>query len=183
MIITDKEALDIASIKAGIRQVADHPKPGICFYDITTLWKDPQLFQLTLDKLQELVKPFKANKVAGIEARGFVFAAALADRLKLGFVPLRKAGKLPADSIKEGYNLEYGNDHLEIHNDAIETGDNILLIDDLIATGGSLTAAARLVEHLGGNISAIACLIGLDFLPTNPYLQRYDLRCVINYDK
>jgi adenine phosphoribosyltransferase len=140
-------------IKSRIRTIPDYPKPGIMFRDITSLLEDAQGFRKVID---ELIYPFvgkRIDKVAGIEARGFILGGAVAHQLSVGFVPVRKRGKLPRDTIREAYDLEYGKDEVEIHADAIAKGENILLIDDLIATGGTAAAAAKLVTRLGGRVA------------------------------
>jgi adenine phosphoribosyltransferase len=148
-------------IKSRIRTIPDYPKPGIMFRDITSLLEDAQGFRKVID---ELVYPFagkRIDKVAGIEARGFILGGAVAHQLSVGFVPVRKRGKLPRDTIREAYDLEYGKDEVEIHSDAIAKGENILLIDDLIATGGTAAAAAKLVTRLGGRIAGCSFVIDL----------------------
>jgi adenine phosphoribosyltransferase len=148
-------------IKSRIRTIPDYPKPGIMFRDITSLLQDAQGFRKVID---ELVYPFagqRVDKVAGIEARGFILGGAVAHQLSVGFVPVRKRGKLPRDTIREAYDLEYGKDEVEIHSDAIKKGENILLIDDLIATGGTAAAAARLIDRLGGRIVGCSFVIDL----------------------
>ena len=148
-------------IKSRIRTIPDYPKPGIMFRDITSLLEDPQGFRKVVD---ELVYPFagkRIDKVAGIEARGFILGGAVAHQLSVGFVPVRKRGKLPRETIREAYDLEYGKDEVEIHKDAIKKDENILLIDDLIATGGTASAAARLITRLGGRIAGCTFVIDL----------------------
>ncbi len=148
-------------IKSSIRTIPDHPKKGIMFRDITTLLKDPEAFKESLNILEERYKGQKIDIIAGIEARGFIFGAALADRLNLGFVPIRKKGKLPAETISEEYELEYGTDIIEVHKDAIKEGDKVLLIDDLIATGGTGIATINLIKKLGGDVIEACFIIGL----------------------
>jgi adenine phosphoribosyltransferase len=147
-----------------IRDVVDFPQKGIVFKDITPLLGDPAAFSLTLDHLAERYADQELDKIVGIESRGFIFGAALADRLNVGFVPARKPGKLPAETIAESYQLEYGEATLELHCDAFAKGARILLIDDLLATGGTLCAAVRLIERLGGQLAEIAVIIELAFL-------------------
>ncbi len=169
-------------IKKYIREVPDFPKPGINFYDITTLFQDPVGFDLALDGMEQYIRSRNPNKIVAIEARGFVFGAALADRLKLSLVPCRKAGKLPYKTITEEYALEYGTDKIQIHADAVSSGDRVVLVDDLIATGGTLLAACKLVERLGGTVTGISSVIGLTFLPYKEKLSGYDLNFLISYD-
>lgn len=157
-------AMTIAELTASIRNVPDFPKPGIVFRDITTLLKDPRSFQAVNDILANRYKDSNIDKVVGIESRGFILGATLAMQLGAGFVPIRKKGKLPAETIRENYALEYGTDTIEIHKDAIAKGDRILLHDDLLATGGTIAAAARLVERLGGIIVELTFLVELEFL-------------------
>jgi len=144
-----------------IRTIPDYPKPGIQFRDITTLLKDPVGLKQTIDALALRYQTAKIDKVAGIESRGFIIGAALAYKLGVGFIPLRKKGKLPGETIGEEYQLEYGTDRIEIHIDAITKGDRILLVDDLIATGGTALAAAKLVRQLGGDIHEAAFVVDL----------------------
>ena len=169
-------------IKKYIREVPDFPKPGINFYDITTLFQDPTGFSLALDGMEKYVRSRTPNKLVAIEARGFVFGAALADRLKLPLIPCRKPGKLPYKTITEEYALEYGIDKIQIHADAISAGDRVVIVDDLVATGGTLLAACKLVERLGGTVTGISSVIGLTFLPYKEKLAGYDLNFLIGYD-
>ena len=148
-------------LKDYIRSIPDFPKPGIVFRDITTLMQVPEAFCETIDIFHSRYRTRHIDCIAGIEARGFVFGAALAYRMGVGFVPIRKKGKLPWNTISESYELEYGTDELEIHRDAISQGQSVLLLDDLIATGGSLQAAVRLIEQLGGKIIEVAVVIEL----------------------
>jgi adenine phosphoribosyltransferase len=149
------------TIKTLIRTIPHYPKQGIMFRDITTLLKDPIGLSMVVDDLAEHVAQKKIDKIAGIEARGFIIGAALAYKLGVGFVPVRKVGKLPAESISQTYKLEYGTDQLEIHTDAIAAGEQVLLIDDLIATGGTAEAAVSLIQRLGGVVTACAFVIDL----------------------
>lgn len=169
-------------IKNLIRDVPDFPKKGIVFKDITTLIKDKEGFKYTLDELYNLAKNKGITKVIGIESRGFIFGGALAERLNAGFVPIRKPGKLPAETISESYALEYGTDSIEIHKDAVTKGDKVLLHDDLLATGGTMEAACKLIEKLGAEIVQISFLIELTFLDGRSKLNNYDIYSLIKYD-
>ncbi len=148
-------------LKTAIRTIPDHPKPGIQFRDITTLLTDARAFRRTVDEMVQPLAGAKIDKVAGIEARGFILGGAIAHQLSVGFVPIRKKGKLPYKTIGESYELEYGVDEVEIHIDAIANGERILLVDDLIATGGTALAAIRLVERAGGEVSLCSFVIDL----------------------
>ena len=147
-----------------IRNVPDFPKPGIMFKDITPLLKSPEAFRETIRLLAERYRTRNVSKVVGIESRGFIFAAALAYELRCGMVPVRKLGKLPADTVQQTYDLEYGTSCIEVHTDAISKGERILVLDDVIATGGTLGAACLLVQKLGGEIIEVATVIELTFL-------------------
>jgi len=168
-------------LKKYIRSVKDFPKQGIVFRDITTLLIDPVAIKLTIGKLFELSKDKDINKVVGIESRGFMFGTMLAEKLGAGFVPVRKPGKLPAKTIRESYQLEYGTDSIEMHEDAIKPGDRVLLHDDLLATGGTALAACKLIEKLGGKIMQLSFLIELDFLNGRDKLNNYEIYSLINY--
>ena len=166
---------DKAYLMGKIRDIPDFPKPGIVFKDITTLLKDPQAFNFLMDHLEERYKEMEIDFVAGIDSRGFIFGAALADRLGRGFVPIRKAGKLPYTTIGEKYALEYGFDEIEIHIDAFESDKprpNVLLIDDLIATGGTAKAAASLIEKSGAHCIEACFVLGLTFLQGDRELKK-----------
>ncbi len=169
-------------IKELIRSVPDFPKEGINFKDITTLLKDPAGFKAALNELYELAKDKGVTKVIGIESRGFVFGGALAEKLKAGFIPIRKPGKLPAPTVSETYVLEYGEDKIEIHKDAIEPGDKILLHDDLLATGGTMKAACNLVEKFDAEVIQISFLIELSFLKGREKFTGYEIHSLIEYD-
>lgn len=165
-----------------IRNVPDFPKKGIVFRDITTLLKDPSAFRTVLDIFNDRYKDGTIDKIACVESRGFIFGSALAARLGAGFIPIRKRGKLPAEKIQEEYALEYGIDVLEIHKDAIQKGERVLLHDDLLATGGTIMAASKLVARLGGNIIGLSFLIELSFLQGREKLRGYDVFSIIQYD-
>ncbi|MFA8343247.1 MAG: adenine phosphoribosyltransferase [Rhodothermaceae bacterium] len=169
-------------LKKLIRNVPDFPIPGINFKDITTLLKDPEGMALALDRLYEAAKDKGINKVIGIESRGFILGGALAIKLDAGFIPVRKPGKLPAPTISETYLLEYGEDKIEIHKDAIQPGDKILLHDDLLATGGTMEAACKLVEKIGAEIVQISFLIELSFLKGREKLGNHDIYSLVSYD-
>lgn len=151
----------IAALKSKIREVPEFPKPGILFYDITTLLRDPEGFRSAIDVLAGPYTSKAVDIVVGVESRGFILAAAVADRLGAGFVPVRKPGKLPAATLRESFNLEYGSDALEIHQDAIAPGQRVLVVDDVLATGGTAGATENLVNRLGGELIGMAFLIEL----------------------
>jgi adenine phosphoribosyltransferase len=168
-------------LKAAIRQIPDWPRKGILFYDVTTLLKDGQCFRQVVDAL---VAPFQdkpVEVVVGIEARGFIFAPTVAYALNAGFVPVRKPGKLPAPTHRAVYQLEYGTDSLEIHQDAIQPGQRVLIVDDLIATGGTAKAVADLVQVMGGIVLGFAFLVELEFLNGRDKLADYQITSVLKY--
>ena len=169
-------------IKKLIRDVPNFPKEGIVFKDITTLLKDTEGLSYTIDELYKLAKDKQITKVAGIESRGFILGGALAQKLNAGFVPIRKPKKLPAETISESYSLEYGTDSIEIHKDAIVKGDRVLLHDDLLATGGTMEAACKLIEQLGGEVVQISFIIELDFLKGIERIKKYEVHSLIHYD-
>lgn len=169
-------------IKNKIRAIPDFPKPGIMFRDITTLLKDPEGMKRVLDILKERYKEKGIEVVAAIESRGFIIGGALAEKLKISFVPIRKPGKLPAETVKEEYELEYGTDAVEIHKDAISEGQKILLIDDLLATGGTSRAAANLIEKLGGQIEEIAFIIELPDLRGREKLNKWPVFSMVKFE-
>jgi adenine phosphoribosyltransferase len=154
----------LAYLRHSVRTIADYPKPGIQFRDITTLLRDRRAFEITIDALSEPWLASKVDKVAGIEARGFILGGAVAHRLKCGFVPIRKRGKLPHETVRVAYSLEYGVDEMEMHKDAIEQGERVLLLDDLIATGGTATAAGQLLRSAGADVLSAAFVIDLPAL-------------------
>jgi adenine phosphoribosyltransferase len=164
-----------------IRTVPDFPKKGIGFKDITTLLKDGAAFKQAVEVLAEKFSNKKIDKIVGIESRGFIFGAALAYKWNLGFVPVRKPGKLPAEALREEYQLEYGADSVEIHKDAIQAGEKILIVDDLLATGGTAAATANLVKKLGGDIQGLAFLIELTFLNGRSKLEGFEVASIIQY--
>jgi len=168
-------------LKAHIRHVPDFPKPGILFYDITTLLKDPAGFRATIDALVAPYLDQRVETVVGIESRGFILGAAVAERLGAGFVPIRKPGKLPAGAIRESYALEYGTDALEIHLDAIKKGERVLIVDDVLATGGTAAAAAKLVSDLDGDLIGLVFLIELGFLAGRAKLAGRAIHSVLQY--
>jgi len=170
-------------LKKLIREVPDFPKPDILFYDITTLLKDRAGFRVVIDALKAHYQQTPVDLVLGIEARGFIFAPALAYVLGAGFIPVRKPKKLPARTVREEYQLEYGTDSLEIHQDAVQPGQNVLIVDDLLATGGTAAAVARLVEKLGGKVAGIGFVVELDFLKGREKLTGYDVFSLLQYDK
>lgn len=170
------------SIKSKIRTVPHWPKQGIMFRDITTLLKDAEGFRETIDLLYNRYKDKKIDKVIGIESRGFIFGAPLAYLLRCGFVPVRKPGKLPAECISEEYKLEYGKDRIEIHKDAINKGDKVLIVDDLIATAGTASAARNLVKKLGGEIVECAFIVELTDLKGREKLKGEKVYSVVEFE-
>jgi adenine phosphoribosyltransferase len=171
------------SLKKLVREVPDFPKPGILFYDITTLLKDKLGFAMLIDSLTEYYIDKDIDLIIGIEARGFIFGPALAYRLNAGFIPVRKPKKLPAETVRWTYELEYGSDTLEIHKDAIQPGQRIIIVDDLLATGGTAKATAELARSLGGEICGLGFVIELDFLKGREKLVNYDVHSLLHYDK
>lgn len=171
-----------SELARSIRSIPNFPKKGIVFRDITTLLKDPRAFNTAIDLLHEHYRSKEIAKVVSVESRGFIFGAPLAYTLGAGFVPVRKPKKLPAETLREEYKLEYGTDAVEIHKDAITKGERVLIVDDLLATGGTILATAKLVERLGGNVVGLAFLIELSFLHARPRLVQYDLFSLIKYD-
>ena len=172
----------MSDLTSYIREVPDFPKPGVRYYDITTLMQDPKGFKQALDGMEKYVRSCNPEVLVAIESRGFIFGAALADRLDLGLVPARKIGKLPSDTISQEYTLEYGTDHVEMHSDAISSGQRVVVVDDLIATGGTAAATCKLIERLGGEVVGISTIIGLTFLPWQDLLKNYDVNYLISYD-
>jgi adenine phosphoribosyltransferase len=178
-----KTTVNCDQLKNLIREVPDFPKQGILFYDITTLLKDKRGFATLIDALSEHYIAKDVDLVLGMEARGFIFAPALAYRLNAGFVPVRKPGKLPAATKKYDYALEYGTNALEVHLDAIEKGQKVIIVDDLLSTGGTAEATAKLAESLGAEICGLGFAVELDFLNGREKLKKYDVFSLLHYDK
>ena len=174
-------AVTPADLQAAIRNIPDFPKPGIQFKDITPVLADPRLFAASIDLLTANFKTSAVDAVVGIDARGFIFAAAAAVQLKAGFIPVRKKGKLPYRTIEQTYDLEYGTNTIAIHTDAVKAGNRVLLIDDLLATGGTAEAAALLLEKIGAKILEINFLIELSFLNGREKLKRFPVRSLVVY--
>src|SRR5215470_11886850 len=175
--------LNSDQLKKLIREIPDFPKKGILFYDITTLLKDKAGYATLIDMLAERYIGKQVDLILGMEARGFIFGPALAYRLNAGFVPVRKPGKLPAETAKVSYDLEYGSSTLEIHTDAIQKGQRVLIVDDLLATGGTAVATAELAKGLGAQIAGLAFVVELDFLKGREKLASYDVFSLLHYDK
>jgi len=171
----------IADLRRFIRDVPDWPKKGILFRDITPLLGEPEAFSAAVDALCSDFRDKSIDYVAAVEARGFIFGAAVAERLSAGFVPIRKKGKLPSATESITYELEYGTDTLEVHNDAIDKGSNVLMVDDLLATGGTMAAACQLIEKIGGKIAGITFLIELGELGGRGKISRYKIVTVLKY--
>jgi adenine phosphoribosyltransferase len=169
------------ALKSKIRHIPDFPKPGILFYDVTTLLRDAEGFKAAIDALARPHLNTGVSLVVGVESRGFILGAAVADRLESGFVPVRKLGKLPAPTIRATYELEYGTDSLEMHRDAIESGQRVLIVDDLLATGGTARATVDLVKQLGGNVVAVTFLIELVALKGRARLEGENVHAVLQY--
>ena len=173
----------MADLKALIREVPGFPKPGILFYDITTLLKDKTGLRGVIDGLKDHYRDTQVDVVLGIEARGFIFAPALAYAMGAGFVPVRKPKKLPAEVVRVTYDLEYGTDTLEMHEDAVRPGDRVLIVDDLLATGGTAAAAARMVGDVGGVVAGLGFVVELTFLHGRQRLSGQDVFSLLQYDK
>jgi adenine phosphoribosyltransferase len=173
--------MDAASLQQYVRDIPDFPKPGIVFKDITPLLAHAEAFGAAIEAILAPFDGQAIHKVVGIEARGFVFAAPIACQLRAGFVPVRKAGKLPHEIEREEYELEYGTDLLEIHRDSVSTGERVLVVDDVLATGGTASAVARLVERLGGEVVGLSFLIELAFLQGRKKLDGHDVSAVVAY--
>lgn len=168
-------------LKAFIREIPDFPKPGILYYDITTLLQDHLALRMTIDRFVWLFAGKHVDKVVGIESRGFMFGSIVAYNLDAGFVPVRKPGKLPASTIDQTYDLEYGTDTLEMHEDAIKPGEKVLIVDDLMATGGTAAACAKMVEGLGGEVVGFGFVVELTFLNGREELNGYEVESLIQY--
>ena len=171
-----------AEYQALIRDVPDFPQPGILFRDITPLLADPEVFRASIDGLALPFRQSNVTKVVGIEARGFIFAPPVAERLGAGFVPIRKAGKLPHDTTAQEYDLEYGTDKIEVHSDAISIDDRVLVVDDVLATGGTGLATVKLIESLGGEVVGVSVLVELDFLQGRERLSGTLVHSLVRYD-
>ena len=172
------ETLDLARL---IRDIPDFPIPGILFRDITTLLKDGAAFRQSIDMLADKLQELNPDKIVGIESRGFIFGAPIAYKLGVGFVPVRKLGKLPAETISTEYDLEYGTNTVEMHSDDISEDEQVVIVDDLLATGGTTRATVELVEQLGGKVAALAFLIELSDLGARDFLQGYNIVTLIQY--
>lgn len=178
-----QSGLNSGQLKKLIREVPDFPKKGILFYDITTLLKDKLGYATLIDQLAEHYIGKEIDLILGMEARGFIFGPALAYRLNAGFVPVRKPGKLPAATASVSYDLEYGSNTLEVHKDAIQKGQSVLIVDDLLATGGTAAATVELARSLGGEIAGLGFVVELDFLRGRDKLKQYDVFSLLHYDK
>jgi len=178
-----RSGLNSDQLKKLIREIPDFPKKGILFYDITTLLKDKSGYAALIDQLAEHYIGKQVDLILGMEARGFIFGPALAYRLNAGFVPVRKPGKLPAATARVEYDLEYGSNALEVHKDAIEKGQRVLIVDDLLATGGTAQATAQLATALGAQIAGLGFVVELDFLKGRDKLKTYDVFSLLHYDK
>lgn len=178
-----RAGMNCEPLKRLIREVPDFPVPGVLFYDITTLLKDRVGFATLIDALAEYYLPKKPHLILGMEARGFIFGPALAYRLNAGFVPVRKPGKLPAATARKEYELEYGKNTLEIHRDAIEPGQRVVIVDDLLATGGTACATVELAKSLGANIAGLGFVVELDFLKGREKLGGFDVYSLLHYDR
>jgi len=170
------------TLKKMIREVPDFPKPGINFYDITTLLLNPEGLEMTVDALVENCRGVNIDTVIGVESRGFIFATPVAYQLGAGFIPVRKPKKLPAECVSVSYELEYGTDTLEMHKDAVGEGHNVLIVDDLLATGGTAKAVVDLVESVGGTVAGLLFVVELNFLKGREKFNGYDVKSLIQYD-
>jgi adenine phosphoribosyltransferase len=164
-----------------IRDIPDFPKPGIVFKDITPLLGDGPALRQSIDQLKTSIDGLACDAIVGVEARGFLFGTALAMAMGVGFIPVRKPGKLPYDTVSQEYSLEYGTDRVEVHKDAVKAGQSVVIVDDLIATGGTAAATCQLLEQLGAQVSALAFVIALDFLPWQDQLGERDVRALLRY--
>ncbi len=172
----------MSDLKKYIRSVPDFPKPGINFYDISTLLGNPIGFRSALEQMEKFVRSKQPDVIIAIDSRGFLFGAPLADSLKVPLAPARKPGKLPYKTVSEEYELEYGTDRLELHEDAISSGDRVVIVDDLLATGGTVCAACALATRLGGQVVGISAVIELSFLPWREKLDGYDVNYLVSFD-
>jgi adenine phosphoribosyltransferase len=168
-------------LKSFVREIPDFPKPGILFYDITTLLQNAHALRMTVDRFVWLFADKHVDKVVGMESRGFMFGPIVAYNLNAGFVPVRKPGKLPSESVGVSYELEYGSDRLEMHNDGVHEGENVLIVDDLIATGGTALATSKLVESVGGEVVGLGFIIELSFLGGREHLDGYWVESLLRY--
>jgi len=173
--------LSVPELKAMIREIPDWPKPGVSFKDITTLLRDGEAWKFTVDRMADLCRPYRPEIVVAPEARGFIVGAALSYALGTGCVPVRKKGKLPWETIRGEYELEYGSDVLEVHKDALKPGTRVLVVDDVLATGGTIAASLDLIRRLGGQVVAAAFLIELTYLPGRQKLLNYEVVSLIQY--
>ena len=169
-------------LKKYVADIKDFPKEGIIFRDVTPLLQDGKAFNYTIELMSDYAKKVNADLVVGPEARGFIFGCPVATRLNIGFVPIRKPGKLPRETISESYDLEYGNNTLSMHKDAIKKGQRVLIVDDLLATGGTIQAACKLIEQLGGVVAGICFVIELDDLKGRDLLNKYDVMSLMHYE-
>jgi len=183
LVIELEQQIRITKLRELIRDIPDFPKPGVVFKDITPLLRHPAGLSLAVEYLTQPFRDQRVDVVVGAESRGFIFGTAVARNLSAGFVPIRKPGKLPAAVRSEAYELEYGTDRLEIHDDAIQRGERVLMIDDLLATGGTMAACCKLVENLGGNIIGCGFLIELTFLGGRAKLGEYPIHSILSYDE
>ncbi|MDG7036405.1 MAG: adenine phosphoribosyltransferase [Nitrososphaerota archaeon] len=174
--------IQVSDLKRYIRDIPDYPVKGVIFRDLTPMFKDPLIFSAVIDDLYMKLREFKLDKVAGVEARGFIVGSPLAIKLGIGFIPLRKAGKLPWSKKKITYDLEYGQESLEVHTDAIKRGERIAIVDDLLATGGTAAAAAKLLESIGGRTEVIAFVVSLNYLKGKEKLSKYRVITLVDYD-
>lgn len=179
--ILEYDEVIVKDLKDAIRSIPDFPKPGIVFRDITTLLADPEAFKQSLDQFEEYFKEKGVTRIAAIDSRGFLFGGALADRMNLPLSIIRKKGKLPFDTVSETYALEYGTDTLEMHTDAVNKGDKVAVIDDLLATGGTLEASCKMVEKLGAEVTVIGVVVELSFLKGRDRFPKYDLQALVDY--
>ncbi len=175
--------MDIKQLKDAIRHIPDWPEPGVSFKDITTMLRDSEAFRHSIKRMAERYRGRSIDVIASMEARGFIFGSALAYELGVGFIPIRKKGKLPWETVSASYSKEYGEDSLHMHKDAIKQGDKVLLVDDLLATGGTMKAAAELVRQLGGEVAGMCFLIELDYLKGRELLSGFEVHSLIQYDE